>query len=447
MRISFTKGALEKLPKPTEGWTYYYDSKEPGLAIRVGASDIRTFEFYKKVPRWVERDGVKVKAGGVPRRLKLGRFPDMTVEQARGEAAKLRGEISEKVDPVARRRAPRGELTLEELLESYLERKAKKIRRPDKHRQTFRLYLSHWTNRRLTQITFEEVERWHRQLPVEIAKARRALGLLRQKAAAKHKRFVITGGRKTTPTDGKVSANIALKLLRALYAEALTRKLYRGDNPAIGVDKFPERSRERFLQKGELSRFFGAVAEEPDAAQRDYFVLALLTGARRENLLAMRWADVDLDRAEWVIPETKTGEPYRIPLTAEAVNILRERRKQVPVFTEWVFPGIGETGHLRDPKKAWRRVLERAEITDLRFHDLRRSLGSWMAKQGASLLIIGKSLGHKNAASTHVYARLDVDPVRESMAKATTAMLAAGGVGKSADVKEMGRRQRKRKAA
>jgi integrase len=100
----------------------------------------------------------------------------------------------------------------------------------------------------------------------------------------------------------------------------------------------------------------------------------------------------------------------------------------------WVFPSTGKTGHLVEPKKAWKRILERADLSDLRIHDLRRSLGSWQAATGASLSIIGKSLGHKNINSTAIYARLNIDPVRESMETATSAMMVAGGLLPSAEL-------------
>lgn len=93
-------------------------------------------------------------------------------------------------------------------------------------------------------------------------------------------------------------------------------------------------------------------------------------------------------------------------------------------------PVQAKTGHLVEPKKAWARILIRAGIENLRIHDLRRSLGSWQAKTGASLSIIGESLNHKSVNTTQIYARLDIDPVRDSMNKATGAMLEAGGMKK-----------------
>jgi integrase len=105
------------------------------------------------------------------------------------------------------------------------------------------------------------------------------------------------------------------------------------------------------------------------------------------------------------------------------LEILRQLRKGTRSF--FVFSGSGRTGHLVEPKKGWKRLLARAGLKDLRIHDLRRTMGSWQAKTGASLAIIGKSLNHKNQSTTAIYARLDIDPACVRMEKATAAMLEA----------------------
>ena len=103
-----------------------------------------------------------------------------------------------------------------------------------------------------------------------------------------------------------------------------------------------------------------------------------------------------------------------------------------PQKSGFVFPAMSATGHMTPPKKRWQNLIKRCGIEDLRIHDLRRSLGSWQAITGASLVIIGKSLGHKSAEATMIYARLNTDPVRASVSAATSAMLEAAGM-KSAD--------------
>ncbi len=189
--------------------------------------------------------------------------------------------------------------------------------------------------------------------------------------------------------------------------------------------RFHETTRERFLNDKELKRLFRALASEPEPF-RSFFLLLLLTGARKGNVQAMRWQDVDLDSRLWRIPnhQSKNREPLTVVLSPESVEILR-RRRAVVNGADYVFPDRGKTGHIVEPKSAWQHVVKRANLNDCRMHDLRRTLGSWQAAGGASLLIIGKSLGHKSESATRIYARLAVDPVRESVEKATTAMIAA----------------------
>src|SRR5438876_6837814 len=122
-------------------------------------------------------------------------------------------------------------------------------------------------------------------------------------------------------------------------------------------------------------------------------------------------------------PKCKNREEQGVPLVPEVIELLRQRRETVNETEPWVFPAKTKTGHLQSPDHGYARLLARAGISGLRLHDLRRSQGSWQARQGASLLIIGKSLGHRSSASTAIYAQLDNDPVRASMMRATSALL------------------------
>lgn len=138
----------------------------------------------------------------------------------------------------------------------------------------------------------------------------------------------------------------------------------------------------------------------------------------------MHWSDINFNRAEWLVEETKNGEPQTIPLIPQAIIILKERYENK--ISDWVFPSAtSKSGHIEEPKKVWKNLLERAGIKDLRIHDLRRTLGSWQAATGANSYIIGKSLGHKTQQATAIYARLNMDSVRESVARAADAMFAA----------------------
>lgn len=100
---------------------------------------------------------------------------------------------------------------------------------------------------------------------------------------------------------------------------------------------------------------------------------------------------------------------------------IRMRERQA----KFVFPGVGERGYMVEPKKVWYQILKRAGLQNLRLHDLRRTLASWQIRQGSSLRVIQDSLAHQTIDATMVYTWLDLDPVRESVAKATAAMFAA----------------------
>ena len=119
------------------------------------------------------------------------------------------------------------------------------------------------------------------------------------------------------------------------------------------------------------------------------------------------------------------GEPHRLA----GVKMDITARKEAANGSPWVFPHKTKCGHITEPKNAWARICKSAKLSDLRIHDLRRTLGSWQAAGGSSLHVIGKSLGHRNQATTAIYARLNLDPVRESVNRATAAILAAGHVG------------------
>ncbi len=148
-----------------------------------------------------------------------------------------------------------------------------------------------------------------------------------------------------------------------------------------------------------MPRIFRALENEESEVTRDYIYISLYTGARKANVLAMRWDEINFTTKEWRIPKTKNGDAVSLPLIKEAVEILKERKKQnakiglEALQQEYVFPSaISKSGHVTDPKKAWHRILKEAKIKDLRLHDIRRTLGSYQAITGASLPVIGKSL-------------------------------------------------------
>jgi integrase len=380
-KFNFTKKHLAGLPIPKSRAEYFYDTHARGLAVRVAAKTGRiVFVLYRRI-------------AGRPERVTIGQFPDMSIDQARLRADELNGAIARGENPSENRRTLKAESTLGELFTVYLEAHAKH------HKKTwpndvsaFNLHLHGWRLRKLSDIRPADVMTLHTRIGAD---------------------------------SGKYAANRIVELLSSMFGRALAWG-WKGENPAARVKPFREKKRDRFLQPEELPRFFVALAEEQNETFRDYVLLSLFTGARRANVQDMRWPEISFSRATWQIPETKSGESVDIALVDSAIAILEAR--QASATGEWVFPGTGRTGHLVEPKRAWASLLKRAGIEGLRLHDLRRTLGSWEASTGASLIVIGKSLGHLNTATTQVYARLNLDPVRAAVNKATDAMLLAGGI-------------------
>src|SRR5258708_7066098 len=296
-------------------------------------------------------------------------------------------------------------------------------------------FLSHWFNRRLNDITKYEVQKLHHKVCEE---------------------------------NGLYQANRVIERLKTMYNKAIEWG-WEGINPAAKIKRHKEKSRERFILPDEMPFLVKSLANELNETARDLFWILLLTGVRKTNALMMRWEEINWEHKLWRVPDTKNGDSLTVPLLDRTIAIL-EKRKAASV-SEWVFPS--ETNphkHFVNVKRAWKRTIQRATIylwsnnekinvlveecrkhilndgmtdqwfnlivkkaeettiilptglMDIRLHDMRRTFGSYQAITGSSLTIIGKSLGHKSTVSTQVYARLNLDPVRQSIEKATAAM-------------------------
>lgn len=390
--LKFTDKAIHNLAA-TDDRAEYADTEITGLRLRVSKTGIKTFSLLRRI------------RNGPMERVTLGRFGDIKTEQARTKATELIGLIAGHANPAEIARANKGEPTFAELFAEYIERHAKLRKR------TWR----------------EDEQKYRDYLESDLAK-KKVTHISRLDLAGVHSQITKAG----KPT----LANRVKDLVSSVFGRAV-KWGYLDTNPAVGIEDNPEKSRDRFLQPGELPRLFEALAAEPNASFRDFFLLALLTGARRANVRSMRWGDVDLERGVWRIPETKNGQPLNVPLVPEAVEILRLRKPADDKSAAYVFPAArsdSKLGHMSGERRAWLRILSRAELENVRIHDLRRTMGSWQARTGASMVIIGKSLGHKSQQATAVYARLDLDPVRQAMQTATSAMLEAGGFKPTAEV-------------
>ncbi|MGR3649499.1 MAG: tyrosine-type recombinase/integrase, partial [Shimia sp.] len=147
-------------------------------------------------------------------------------------------------------------------------------------------FLSRWFKRKISSFERAEIERLHAKIGKE---------------------------------NGVYQANRLLERIRSIFNEAIEWG-WQGTNPAVGVKKFKEKSRDRFLQPDELTRFFEALANEPNETARDFFLISLLTGARKSNTLAMRWKEINFTSATWRIELTKNGEAQTVHLPKQAMD-------------------------------------------------------------------------------------------------------------------------------
>lgn len=394
-RFRFTEKAIDALPLPFgDARALYYDDNDgtQKLALRVYSTGRKVFCIVKF------HEGKAVKKN-------VGIYGEMSVAAARRKAKDMLETVSTwdgaGVSPFAK---PTDALTLQTALDDYCEGHLK----PHAKNPTRAVYDAKWNFKKYVPASLSG-----RPL-AEISKA--DIRQLHQKIGTEHGQFV---------------ANRLVDLLRALYNYHIRQESYDGANPAASVTKFHEASRNVYLAKNELPKFLAALAKEKKDNRdlHDIVWLALLTGARRGDLLAMRWQDLNLDAALWNIPNPKSRTAYVVALAPEAVEVIKSRRG-LCADSVFVFPGDGATGHWQEIKKSWEQFRADAGFPNLRFHDLRRTMASHAVQNNVPLLVVAKMLGHaSSAAVTEVYARLSTDTIREGVGAATKAIVAAAPKG------------------
>lgn len=371
-RIKLTKRKIDAITLPKTGEVILRDQDLPGFALRV-TKGAKTFIVERRIK-------------GRLHKAKVGTYGEYTVDGAREAARDILGKLS-RGEPLS---SHRGDLTFGEFADLYLEKYA--IRKRSYRNEVLHIdkHLSHWRGWKLSAITRKDVAMLHAQIG----------------------------------KDRPVGANRVLSLVRTMFKLAIAWGLYRGESPASHISMFPERSRDRFIQPHELPKLYTALKEEPNPYIKTAFMMCLLTGARRSEVLSAQWSDVDLDARVWRIPQTKSGQWHILPLPKPLVQILAELPRVLG--NPYIFTGRHGKGHLKNISKAWGKIRDEAGIPDVRIHDLRRSLGSWLAGSGISLNIIGKILNHSQPSTTAIYSRLHLDPLREVLETNATRMMTIG---------------------
>jgi integrase len=383
MKHNFTEAYIRKLDPPTEGDRYYvYDTGQPGLCLMATATGRKTFYIYRRL------------RGGKPVRVKGPAFPSTGVDAARAWAREELGKLDRGVDPNAELRARRNQVTLADAWDDYLEKHSKPHCRPSTQREDLRIFDKHLKDGLARRVLSEIATREIADLHVTITKE-----------------------------NGPRMANVVFNVIRKVFNHArLKMGCKQIPNPCdkeVVLNK--EHDRERVLDKAEKKRLRTAIDNEPDAELVDYIRLLAETGQRKTNVATMRWAHVDLTKGVWLIPgsETKNGKPLNLGLTTIALDVLKRRADAEDADGEFVF-------HRKTFTEGWKRIRAAAKLEDIRYHDLRRTVGTDLAEAGASEFVIAKALGHASTRSTHVYVRISDDRAKDALQSLSGSILGDG---------------------
>ena len=226
--------------------------------------------------------------------------------------------------------------------------------------------------------------------------------------------------------SGRPASPATVKRYLAILSKAMSvaakEWFWIDDNPCRLVPRPTEpRGRVRFLAEDERTRILAACEASSERRLYPLVLLALATGARQGELLALRWRDIDFARAAAVLHETKNRERRSVPVTGAALDVLRERAKVRRIDTDLVF--ANRYGKAPFPRQAWDRALREAKFEDFTFHDLRHTTASYLAMSGATLAEIAEVLGHKTLAMVKRYAHLTEGHTRGVLERMTTRFL------------------------
>lgn len=364
--------------------TDYYDEAITGFILEVRPAGGKTYAF-----RYRNDHGIQLQH-------RIGGFNDISFDKARGEAVKLRSEVTLNGnlsrDKKALRQVPTLEVFNDEKYIPYI----------NLHRRNFQSTISflkihilpRFGQMHLDQITSAMISEAHQ-------------GMLREKYAPAMANKL--------PVIFKTMFNLAKKM------EVQGASL----NPANDIKLFPvNNEKERYLSSEETVRLHQALAESKNPQLKHIVALMLMFGFRKRELLDAKWEHLDLERGMWRIPVTKSGKPRTIPISPTA----KEELLQLPRWKDcpYVIPNPTTLKPYGNLHGVWDTVRKRAGLADVRMHDLRHSFASNLVNSGQSIYVVGKLLGHSQVKTTQRYAHLSDATLQAAMNDASHAARVPG---------------------
>ncbi len=372
-------------------------SQVRGLTLRVLPSGKKVLFFRQRTD-------------GEDNKVRLGLFGEITLEEAREQAARLAvlGRIPSPATTTSESLSTLTTPTFAELAREFMRRHVETDALRDKTRSYYRKavadFLVLWGPRSLESIRFADVEEFHRQ-----------------------------------QNDRPSAANNAIRVLHVMFEKAGQWDMHSGRNPAHGIKLFPETKRKRYLSAVERKRLDAVLAEalRPGAANGKrvtprarwshvYAIrLLLLTGMRKGEVLNLEWSWISRERLEIVLPDSKTGQSVR-PISPAVISVLDELEEyRIDGIPYVVYGRRNQRIHDWSLGAAWLRLREAADIQDVRIHDLRHSAASAAISAGCTLAVVGMLLGHKTPGTTARYAHLSREAGQKAAKLMTDAIASA----------------------
>lgn len=392
---------MDKKAEPPVGkdQIFYRDDELKGFALRVTAKGVKSFVVEKNI-------------GNKVRRITIGKCNAISAEAARKEAQKLIGEIASGGDPIARKRAIKMKATtLKQVFNDYIDTRKSSLKKTTitNYNQVLSKAFSKWAERPLVNITKDNVSNLHKKLGQE---------------------------------HGEAYANLAMRLLRALfnfaagqYEDTQGQSLVT-DNPVKRLSQtrawYKIERRQTYIKSYELAPWYQGIELVQNEILRDYLLLILFTGLRRQEAATLTWEQIDLTIKTLTILETKNSEIHILPLSDYLHHLLAQRFQSKT--NQYVFPGTGAAGHIIEPRKQMAHVTRASGIA-FTVHDLRRTFITIAESLDISAYALKRLLNHKMTNDvTAGYIIADVERLRKPMQLITDYILKCMGIIKSAEI-------------
>ena len=416
--VTITKRVVDAAEKRDQRY-HVWDDELTGFALRVEPSGVKTFVIKYRA----EGGGRSAKQ----RWLVIGRFGQLTPDQARKIAKAKLGSVAAGADPANELQLKRRELTMAGLIDLY-EKEGCVIQRGKRQGEAMKSTTKAYTlarlrhhvvpllgTRRAPEINPGDIERF----VADVTAGKTA----KDEKVGPRKRIIVRGG--------PGAARKVVRDLSAVFSFARRSEIVQSNPCETAAIRKTDNRRQRYLTLEEVGRLGAALAElEVEGANVKAINIArlwALTGCRRSEIAGLRWSEVNLDQGILVFEDSKTGKSVR-PLGGAAITLLKSIDKTAG--SDFVFPAERGEGHFQGMKNAWSKAITKAKLPGITPHTLRHTIGSTATSAGEALALTGAILGHANHRSTAIYAHVQIDPSREA-AERVSGKIAAALAGKA----------------